>query len=194
MGPTDYPPAFERKDSKFFLSENSPTGTVITKLKILSNLSANYEIVSDSDENPQFTIDSQGQVALARPLNFESQPTHLIGVLALTDSSPPLTALAEIVLQVQDENDHAPQFESSTYVLYLAENVLEGASIMKGIIFSIIIKNNIKSINFFSYRSRRGPRQQRGNPLQFHPGKHGNRQLFRHRHSHGLDQYLGETR
>lgn len=135
MGPTDYPPAFERKDSKFFLSENSPTGTVITKLKILSNLSANYEIVSDSDENPQFTIDSQGQVALARPLNFESQPTHLIGVLALTDSSPPLTALAEIVLQVQDENDHAPQFESSTYVLYLGENVLEGASIMKGMYF-----------------------------------------------------------
>lgn len=88
--------------------------------------------VSDSTDNPQFAIDSQGQLTLARPLNFESQPSHVIGILALTDSSPPLTALAEIILQVQDENDHDPQFESNTYVLKLAENVPEGSSIMRG--------------------------------------------------------------
>ncbi|KAL1490534.1 hypothetical protein ABEB36_013210 [Hypothenemus hampei] len=132
MGPTDFPPVFERKENKFFLSENSPTGTVITKLKILSNVSnVNFEIVSDSEENPQFTVDSQGQVSLARPLNFESQPVHLIAVLALTDSSPPLTALAEVVLQVQDENDHPPQFESNIYYLNLGENVAEGTSILR---------------------------------------------------------------
>ncbi|XP_019772654.2 fat-like cadherin-related tumor suppressor homolog isoform X8 [Dendroctonus ponderosae] len=131
MGASDFPPTFERKESKFFLSENSATGTVITKLKVFSNVSVNFEIVSDSEENPQFSIDGQGQVVLARPLNFEKQPTHLIGVLALTDSSPPLSALAEIVLQVQDENDHAPIFENSTYKLILAENVPEGSSIMK---------------------------------------------------------------
>lgn len=88
--------------------------------------------MSDSTDNPQFAIDSQGQLTLARPLNFESQPSHVIGILALTDSSPPLTALAEIILQVQDENDHDPQFESNTYVLKLAENVPEGSSIMRG--------------------------------------------------------------
>lgn len=151
MSASDFPPTFERKESKFFLSENSATGTVITRLKVFSNVSVNFEIgkfftwptripanslrlvlaVSDSEENPQFSIDGQGQVVLARPLNFEKQPTHLIGVLALTDSSPPLSALAEIVLQVQDENDHAPIFENSTYKLILAENVPEGSSIMK---------------------------------------------------------------
>ncbi|XP_076257504.1 FAT atypical cadherin kugelei isoform X3 [Rhynchophorus ferrugineus] len=131
IGPTDVPPVFERKEGKFFLSENSSTGTVITKVKIISNVSVNYQIVSDNDDNPQFSIDSQGQVALARPLNFETQPTHLIGVLASTDSSPPLTALAEIVLLVQDENDHDPQFESTSYTLYLGENVKEGTVIMK---------------------------------------------------------------
>ncbi|XP_030767379.1 fat-like cadherin-related tumor suppressor homolog isoform X3 [Sitophilus oryzae] len=131
IGPTDIPPVFDRKEGKFFLSENSATGTVITKLKILSNVSVTYQIVSDSDDNPQFLIDAQGQISLAKPLNFEAQPTHLIGVLALTDSSPPITALAEIVLQVQDENDHEPQFESSTYTLNLGENVKEGSTIMK---------------------------------------------------------------
>ncbi|KAJ8953022.1 hypothetical protein NQ318_015384 [Aromia moschata] len=131
MGPNDYPPVFERKDGKFFLSENSATGTIITRLKVLSNISVNFQIISDSEDDPQFHIDSQGQLSLARPLNFEAQSSHLIGVLALSDSSPPLTALAEITLQVQDENDHAPVFESNTYVLYLGENVEEGTSVLK---------------------------------------------------------------
>lgn len=132
MGPNDFPPLFERKDGKFFLSENSPTGTVITKLKIVSNVSTAFQIISDFDDTPQFHIDSQGQISIAKPLNFEHQSNHLIGVLALTDSSPPLTALAEIALQVQDENDHAPHFESNSYMLYLGENVAEGTSILRG--------------------------------------------------------------
>ncbi|XP_050293822.1 fat-like cadherin-related tumor suppressor homolog isoform X3 [Anthonomus grandis grandis] len=167
MGSTDYPPAFERKDSKFFLSENSATGTIITKLKILGNLTVNYEIVSDWDDSPQFTIDSQGQVSLAKPLNFEKQQTHLIGVLALTDSSPPLTALAEIVLQVQDENDHAPQFESGTYVIQLAENVVEGTSILKviahdedqgsnGEVRYSFTPDNSEIVNYFAIDSHTG--------------------------------------
>ncbi|KAJ8918141.1 hypothetical protein NQ315_011598 [Exocentrus adspersus] len=132
MGPSDFPPVFDRKDGKFFLSENSATGTVITRLKIISNITTvNFEIISDYEDSPQFHVDSQGQISLARPLNFEAQSSHLIGVLALSDSSPPLTALAEIVLQVQDENDHAPVFESNTYVLYLAENVAEGTSVLR---------------------------------------------------------------
>ncbi|XP_060526655.1 fat-like cadherin-related tumor suppressor homolog isoform X2 [Cylas formicarius] len=131
MGPNDSPPVFERKDGKFFLSENTPTGTAIARLKVVSNVSVNFQIVSDSEEDPQFSVDGQGQLSLARPLDFEVQSSHVVGVLALTDSSPPLTALSEITLQVQDENDHAPQFESAAYELILAENVAEGTPILK---------------------------------------------------------------
>ncbi|VEN38816.1 unnamed protein product, partial [Callosobruchus maculatus] len=133
MGPNDFPPVFERKDGKFFLSENSPTGTVITRLKTYStNASTRYQIISDYDtDTPQFQIDAQGQISIARPLDFERQSHHLIGVVALTDGSPPLTALAEIALQVQDENDHSPKFESASYVVYVAENVAEGSYILK---------------------------------------------------------------
>ncbi|KAK9874636.1 hypothetical protein WA026_005463 [Henosepilachna vigintioctopunctata] len=131
IGMKDQLPVFERNDAKFFLSENSATGSVITKLKMLSKVPVRFKILSDSDENPQFMIDSEGQISLARPLNFEAQNSHLIGVVALTDSSPPISALAEITLQVLDENDHAPEFESSSYVLFLAENTAEGTSIMK---------------------------------------------------------------
>nr|XP_023018375.1 fat-like cadherin-related tumor suppressor homolog [Leptinotarsa decemlineata] len=167
MGPNDFPPIFERRVAKFFLSENSPTGTVITRLKIVPDIPVNFQIISDSNENPQFHIDSLGQISIARPLNFETQSFHLIGVLALTDSSPPLATLAEIMLQVQDENDHAPQFESSTYILYVAENIKEGSSVLRVLAYDEDQGNNgevrydfandlAETSNFFSIDTHTG--------------------------------------
>lgn len=131
MGPQDIPPLFERKEDKFFISEDSPVGTPITRLKTVTNNSVTYRIISGSEDSSQFSIDSHGQITLAKPLNREVKDNHLIGVLAETDSSPPLTALAEISLQVLDENDHAPKFESNPYAIGLAENIEEGTSILK---------------------------------------------------------------
>ncbi|CAG9825597.1 unnamed protein product [Phaedon cochleariae] len=128
MGADDNPPVLERSNGKFFLSENSPVGTVITNLRPISNPSIKFEMVSDSG---QFNVDAQGQVSLARPLDFETRASHVIGVLALTNSSPPLATLAEILLQVQDENDHAPEFESAHYVWHVGENVRKDAIVMR---------------------------------------------------------------
>lgn len=44
IGPNDIPPSFEKSEGKFFLPENSATGTLIAKLKMVSNLSVNFEI------------------------------------------------------------------------------------------------------------------------------------------------------
>lgn len=131
MGSHDIPPLFERKEDKFFVREDSSVGTPITKLKTVTNSTVTYRIVSGDEDNPLFTIDSHGQITLARPMDRELKDNHLIGVLAETDSSPPLTALAEISLQVLDENDHAPKFESNPYAINLAENIEEGTSILK---------------------------------------------------------------
>lgn len=131
MAPQDIPPLFERKEGKFFISEDSPVGTPITRLKTVTNSTVKYRIVSGNEDSPFFLIDSHGQITLGRSLDREQKDNHLIGVLAETDSSPPLTALAEISLQVFDENDHAPKFESNPYVINLAENVEEGTSILK---------------------------------------------------------------
>ena len=114
-------------------------GTVITKLKMVTNTSVHYRLVSGSEETPLFAVDAQGQLSLARTLDRELRDSHVVAVLAETDSSPPLTALAEVTLKVLDENDHAPEFESSPYRLTLAENVEEGTSILKGtFLFSVI--------------------------------------------------------
>ncbi|XP_031337329.1 fat-like cadherin-related tumor suppressor homolog isoform X2 [Photinus pyralis] len=96
-----------------------------------SKVPVSYKILSDNEENPQFFVDSIGQLTLARPLDYESVTSYIVGISAETDSSPPLTSLTNIILQVLDENDHAPLFESSPYILSLAENTDEGTSILK---------------------------------------------------------------
>ncbi|XP_015586979.1 fat-like cadherin-related tumor suppressor homolog isoform X2 [Cephus cinctus] len=131
MGPHNIPPLFERMEDKFFISEASPIGTPITRLKTVTNSSVTYRIISGSEDSSPFLIDSHGEITLAEPLDRELKDNHLIGVLAETDSSPPLTALAEISLQVLDENDHPPKFESNPYMINLAENIDEGSSILK---------------------------------------------------------------
>jgi protocadherin Fat 1/2/3 len=100
---------------------------------MVTNTSVHYRLVSGSEEAPLFLVDTQGQLSLTHPLDRELQDSHVVAILAETDSSPPLTALAEVTLKVLDENDHAPEFESSPYRLMLAENVEEGTSILKGL-------------------------------------------------------------
>ncbi|XP_066592660.1 fat-like cadherin-related tumor suppressor homolog isoform X2 [Prorops nasuta] len=131
MGPEDVPPIFERKEDKFFISESSLIGTLITRLKIVTNTSVTYRIITDSEGPPLFAIDANGQVTLAGPLDRELKDNHLIGVVAETDASPPLTALAEISLHVLDENDNAPKFESNPYNVNVAENIEEGTSVLR---------------------------------------------------------------
>lgn len=104
---------------------------MITKLKLVTNVTVKFRLVSGPEDNPQFNVDSQGQVTLARPLDREIADSHIIGILAETDSSPPLTALTEVLLKVLDENDHAPRFESVPYRTSIAENIEEGSPILR---------------------------------------------------------------
>uniref|UniRef100_A0A182QTF4 Fat-like cadherin-related tumor suppressor homolog n=1 Tax=Anopheles farauti TaxID=69004 RepID=A0A182QTF4_9DIPT len=131
MSSAENPPLFEKKDRKLFLSESSLPGTVITRLRLSGNVTARYRILSDELEEPQFSINDAGQLRLAKTLDREVRDSHLIAILAETDSSPPLTAVTEIMLHVQDENDNTPIFESNPYSFALAENIEKGSSIMK---------------------------------------------------------------
>ncbi|XP_031780785.1 fat-like cadherin-related tumor suppressor homolog isoform X4 [Nasonia vitripennis] len=133
MGPEDIPPLFERKEDKFFVSETSTIGTPITRLRTVTNTNSTVtcRLVSAGDDFP-FAVDPKTcRVTLSGNLDREVKDSYMIGVLAETDSSPPLTALAEITLQVLDENDHAPKFESNPYSIAVAENIEEGTSILK---------------------------------------------------------------
>lgn len=132
MAESDVAPVFEKKERVLFLSESSAPGTVITRLKLLANTTAKYRIVSEKTaDDPQFSINESGELRLAKALDREARDLHYIGVLAESDSSPSLSAFAEINLHVQDENDNVPIFENNRYNLVLAENVEKGTSVLK---------------------------------------------------------------
>ncbi|XP_058065437.1 fat-like cadherin-related tumor suppressor homolog [Anopheles bellator] len=131
MSSAENPPLFEKKDRKLFLSESSLPGTVITRLRLSGNVTARYRILTGELDEPQFSINDAGQLRLAKTLDRETRDAHLIAILAETDSSPPLTAVTEIVLHVQDENDNTPIFESNPYSFTLAENIDKNRAIMK---------------------------------------------------------------
>ncbi|XP_065207257.1 fat-like cadherin-related tumor suppressor homolog isoform X3 [Planococcus citri] len=128
MSPRDTPPVFERNDDKFFLSEDAPIGSIITKMKLVKDVKVKFKLVSSAN---LFSISNEGQVQLSNQLDREKSAHHVIGVLAYTDSSPPLTALSEISLQVIDMNDNLPVFENEIYTVSVAENIPEGTSILK---------------------------------------------------------------
>lgn len=134
MSESDVSPNFAKRERILFLLENSPPGTVITRVKstTATNTTAKYRIASESNlDAPQFTMTDDGELRLAKLLDRETKDMHYIGIYAESDSSPSLTAFCEIILHVQDENDNSPIFESSRYYLNLAENIEKGSGIMK---------------------------------------------------------------
>lgn len=123
-------PVFEKKERKpMFISESATPGSIIARLKLAGNVTAKYTLISETSvDDPQFLVNDEGEISLAKTLDREKKDIHVIGVAAEVDG---LLATMEISLHVQDENDNAPIFESNPYNLYLAENVEKGTSIMK---------------------------------------------------------------
>lgn len=128
MASKDIPPLFERRDDKFFLKENAEPGTTITRVKLVSEMPVKFKLLSGKDI---FSIDSNGEITLTGKLDREKVPSHILGVLAYTDSSPALSAFTEISLQILDFNDNKPLFHSEKYMISIAENIEEGSAILK---------------------------------------------------------------
>lgn len=113
-------------------------------MKAISTEELNYSIVPPP-ENPDwpedepvdsvefFSIDEEGQIFLAQSLDRETSDTHVITVLASTNASPPIIASTEVIIQVLDVNEHAPEFESNPYHISVAENAEKGTSIIRGL-------------------------------------------------------------
>lgn len=133
MSQSDVAPQFEKRERILFLSENAAIGTVVTRLKLTTaNFTAKYRIASESNlDAPQFIINDDGELRLAKALDRETKEMHYIGIFAESDSSPSLTGFCEYIVHIQDENDNSPVFESSRYYLNLAENIEKGTTILK---------------------------------------------------------------
>ncbi|GAB6033159.1 hypothetical protein CHUAL_012768 [Chamberlinius hualienensis] len=130
----DTPPRFRKKDSIFFLIENSPIGRVVTMVAAETNENLIYSLASSNflmEDSLPFRINDQNEIVVAGPLDRETKDTYLLVVKAETQTSPPLTAYANYTVQIMDDNDNRPEFECNPYYLTVSENVKEGHSIVR---------------------------------------------------------------
>lgn len=141
---SEVPPYFEKAEEKFFISESSPIGTPITRLMVsqADNRTVTCHLLAPNDEFP-FSVEPQTcKVSLIAQIDREIRDNYIIVVLAETETEPPLSALTEVTLQVLDENDHTPQFESNTYGLLVAENVEQGSPILRVAAYDLDLNSN----------------------------------------------------
>ena len=117
--PLDAPPIFQKINPMYFLSEDSPVGTIVAELAVIAapDVTVNYQIASrlyaeegTREEDALFQVDPKGRVIISNLLDREVEGLHNIVVMAETDSSPSLNAYMEISVQVLDVNDNAPRY------------------------------------------------------------------------------------
>ena len=71
----------------------------VAELQDLTTLICVRSSCADADQ--LFSIDDDGQIYLAQPLDRETSDVHVLTVAAATDASPPLTAFTEVIVQVR---------------------------------------------------------------------------------------------
>ncbi|XP_041442042.1 protocadherin gamma-B5 isoform X18 [Xenopus laevis] len=151
------------------ISEDSPIGTVVALIKAHDlDSGKNGEIDCEIIDAIQFKLlASSGnfyKIITTSTLDREKTPHYNITIQATDQGSPPLSSLKTIRLDVLDINDNPPNFEKSSYVIYVTENNQPGASIYSiqamdkdtednGKVVYSIINNNTEEFSSVSYIS-----------------------------------------
>ncbi|XP_071817220.1 cadherin EGF LAG seven-pass G-type receptor 2-like isoform X4 [Apostichopus japonicus] len=84
-----------------------------------------YSLVAERDGRSQnmFSIDQNtGTISTTRVLDREVIANHYFRILATDHGSPPREANAQVEIQVEDRNDHRPEFEMPQYYVQMDEN------------------------------------------------------------------------
>ncbi|XP_068600399.1 protocadherin-16 [Brachionichthys hirsutus] len=90
-----------------------------------------YLVVGGTDRDGTFMVDRlKGDVYLVRDLDFEKGSTYTLHV-EVSDFSQafPSSHLVQLDINVQDSNDHTPQFTEDPVTIVVPENIEPGASI-----------------------------------------------------------------
>ncbi|KAM8897984.1 protocadherin-16 [Spinachia spinachia] len=90
-----------------------------------------YLVVGGTDRDGTFMVDRlKGDVYLVRELDYEKGSTYSLHI-EVSDFSRafPSSHLVQLDINVQDSNDHAPQFTEDPVTIVIPENIQPGASI-----------------------------------------------------------------
>lgn len=115
-----------------FVKENVERGSVLVNINLEGYKDVDLSIVGFDDQNDagRFRIDKYGRISLNEPLDREQKAKHIL-VILLKDKLTFAVEYLYVIINIMDENDCTPYFDSTSYYLSLAENQETGSSIFK---------------------------------------------------------------
>uniref|UniRef100_A0A0K0EWQ0 Flamingo-like protein FMI-1 (inferred by orthology to a C. elegans protein) n=1 Tax=Strongyloides venezuelensis TaxID=75913 RepID=A0A0K0EWQ0_STRVS len=135
----DNSPVFVEQAYFISIPEDMPVGTSFLQINALdSDSGINAVIDYYLDENDEFVkmdkfrLDrTSGTLRINQKLDRETVETFILPVIAKDRGSPQKTSKTTVTIKLEDVNDNAPQFEKSSYVFYIPENMPPGTMVGK---------------------------------------------------------------
>uniref|UniRef100_A0A3P8PP46 Protocadherin-15 n=1 Tax=Astatotilapia calliptera TaxID=8154 RepID=A0A3P8PP46_ASTCA len=133
-------PVFTREEYRFLpVSEEAAVGTPVgVILASAVNQTIVYSIIEGNEGGVFALNETTGVIYTAKPLDYETNASYVLKVEA--DSmrvvssnlrAPSKTNTAKVVIDVQDENDHAPEFTRPLYIGGVAEDSKTFTSVLQ---------------------------------------------------------------
>lgn len=129
---TNEQPVFTQTMYSVTLSEDHAVGALAIQVTATDpDSGTNAEIEYFIDPEQTFTIERDtGRVLLMQSLDFEVAQSYAITVSAVDSGTPPLTASAQLTIEVMDVNDNVPIFMEDTYSMSVAEDLPQSSTVL----------------------------------------------------------------
>lgn len=116
--------------------EETKPGSVIGSVRLRDRETSEegevtYAVVGGTDRDGTFVVDRlTGDVYLARPLDYERDARYTLQI-EVDDFSqaPPSSTLIHLDIDVEDSNDHAPEFPEDPITIVISESMEPGSSV-----------------------------------------------------------------
>ncbi|XP_024896364.1 protocadherin alpha-5 [Pteropus alecto] len=164
----DNPPRFFRQEQRLFILESRIVDSRFP-LEGASDMDigANAELRYKLNSNEYFDLDVKAneeqtnflELVLKKPVDREETQEHSLLLIAIDGGKPELTGTVQLLINILDANDNAPEFDKSIYNVKLLENTPNGTLVIKlnasdadeGVnkeivyLFSNLVLDNVKS-------------------------------------------------
>nr|QAT77747.1 E-cadherin [Halisarca dujardinii] len=131
----DHSPVFDRSNYSTPLSESVDDGFFVLRVRASdadsgSNAEIFYELQSGNDLG-NFALDSQtGRLTVQSELDFESTRLFNLTVVAHDGGLVSLKASVSVLIEILDENDNRPTFQTKNYLHSIDENAASGSTVV----------------------------------------------------------------
>lgn len=138
MDVNDNPPLFDQQAYRQTIPEVVYPGSFVLQVTARDkdqgpNGDVRYSILQDKNSHSDwFSIDPiTGIITTAAALDYESEPSPSVTVVATDSGRPPLSSTAKVDVVLQDVNDNTPVFTSGSYNVSIKENTPAGTCFLE---------------------------------------------------------------